>query len=117
MTDPKNTKRRPPIAYRLPVELEDEFDRRVERSGLSVNAFLTQSWHDKPQPRQVRRPPLEKQLLATMLAQVANIADTLRQEFNRQANPSNQQSSMLNDIRDELRSIRVAIFKALGRKP
>ena len=117
MTDPQKTKRRPPIAYRLPVELEDEFDRRVERSGLSVNAFLTQSWHNKPQPRQVRRPPLEKQLLANMLSQLSVIADTIRQEFNRQANPSKPSSDTLTKMYDELRSIRVAIFKALGRKP
>ncbi|ODS22906.1 hypothetical protein AB835_11685 [Candidatus Endobugula sertula] len=59
-----------------------------------------------------RRPPLEKQLFANMLSQLSVIADTIRQEFNRQANPAKQQTNMLNDIRDELRSIRVSIFNA-----
>lgn len=116
MTDTKaKTKRRPPIAYRVPVDLEDEFDQRVKRSGLSTNAFLTQSWLGKPLLRQVRRPPIEKKLLAKMLYQLTQLADGVRALL---LNPECENTNvLLEEIRDELKMIRIMIFKLMGRKP
>jgi len=48
--------REAPISYRPPETLREEFRARVEKSGLSVNAFITQAVFASPPPRQSRRP-------------------------------------------------------------
>ncbi len=108
-------KRPSPYAYRPPVALEDEFKTRVKRSGLSVNAYLTQCWYGKLMLRQVRRPPIEKQLLAQMLAMLADIHDELKEITKKHD---------INDIKiatershQRLLELRSFCFKALGRKP
>ncbi|WP_448734474.1 hypothetical protein [Agrobacterium sp. 22-221-1] len=44
---------------------------RVEKSGLSVNAFITQAVFASPPPRQSRRPSVATQDLARLLAEAA----------------------------------------------
>lgn len=81
MTDEK--KRAAPISYRPPEILREEFQQRVEKSGLSVNAFITQAVFGAPAPRQARRPPLEKQDIARLLCEAARLRaqlDTLPRE-------------------------------------
>jgi hypothetical protein len=115
MTEKPDEKRKPPLSYRPPEKLRDEFLRRVKASGLSANAFLTQAWAEKAPPRQSRRPPLEAVLLAKILAQSAQVRD----ELNRLSAGGAAENSapIIEAAFEELTAIRAALLLAMGRKP
>lgn len=102
-----------PISYRPPTELREAFRARVEASGLSVNAFITQAIFDQDAPRQRRRAPVEQQTIARLLAETARLHDRLGAvgvdaELN---------AALLEEVVRDLREIRAACLAALGRKP
>ena len=51
---------------------------RVKRSGKSVNAFITTAIFSGDVPRAQRTPPVEREMLAKLLFQAAQIRDELR---------------------------------------
>ena len=77
MTEKTDKTRDSPISYRPPADLAGEFRRRVEQSGLSVNAYITRAVFNAPIPRGARKPPVEKQMLAELLARSGAIRDAL----------------------------------------
>lgn len=110
MTEKK--RRRAPISYRLPEILREEFRTRVEKSGLSVNAFITQAIFGSPPPQQSRRPPVAAQDLARLLAEAAKLRgqlETLSVDGERQVQLHEQAVAALTDIR-------TLLMQALGRE-
>jgi hypothetical protein len=115
MTEKKKETRPAPISYRPPAHLRDEFHARVEKSGLSVSAFLTKAVFDKLPPRQTRRPPLEKKLAAQLLGEAARIRDALHEiSLNGDCHES---ALLVEQAVEELTAIRSVLMKAMGRKP
>lgn len=104
-------KRKSSRSYRPPKHLEAELDRRVEASGLSFNAFLTEAWHGRSRIR-----PDENRKLAQLLGFGQSIADRLR-PFNAAAARDDEIKALLREIRDLLIEIRSALFVLMGRKP
>lgn len=102
MTDKK---RDTPISYRPPVDLRDEFVRRVEASGLPVNAFITQAVFGG------RRRPAERELLAQIMAEAAIIRDQL------DAIADSAQADHVDAALGELAVIRAALLKMMERAP
>jgi len=111
MTEKK--KRDAPISYRPPEALREEFRARVERSGLSVSAYITQSIFESEAPRQVRRAPIEQQQVARLLSEIARLHDCLR-ELGRS---DGVDPALLDEAVRDLHEIRAALLSALGRKP
>lgn len=107
----EKTKRDAPISYRPPKELREEFARRVEASGLPVNAFITSAVFDLPPPRRSRHPPAEKKMLAQLLFQAAAIRDRLDKVADRTGDDE------LSDAFDDLAVIRAALLKMMERAP
>ena len=70
-------KRASPISIRIPTDELAEFRRRVEASGLPVNAYVTRAIFNAAIPRGTRRPAVEKQILAQLLGRSAAIRDAL----------------------------------------
>ncbi len=116
MTDKTGKKRDAPVSYRPPAELRDEFRRRVEASGLPVNAYITKALFDLAIPRRGRRPPVEKQMLAQLLARSAAIRDALDQSA-RAAGGDSRAADALQAACDELAVIRAALLKMMERAP
>jgi hypothetical protein len=116
MTDKTDNKRDAPVSYRPPAELRDEFRRRVEASGLSVNAYITKALFDLATPRRARRPPVEKQMLAQLLARSAAIRDAL-DGVARVAVDDRHAADALQAACDELTVIRAALLKMMERAP
>lgn len=110
MPDEEPKTRKPSFSYRPPEALHDEFERRVAESGLSRNAFLTESWHGRNRVR-----PAETKLLVRLLAQCAEIADCLRDI--KMAGIAGNHTLLLESVHDRLREIRSALFLLMGRKP
>lgn len=111
MSEKKTSKRSAPISYRPPQHLRGELAARHLKSGLSLNAFITEAIFSKPAPRQVKRPPVEKADLAKVLALAGQIRDELM------ANQQLLSEEKLEQALDDLSVLRSAIFTALGFKP
>ena len=110
MTEKKN--REAPISYRLPESLRGEFRSRVEKSDLSVNAFLTASVFGQEPPRQSRRPAIEQRDVARLLAETALLNDRLKY-----LGEAGADAALLYEAVRDLHEIRAACLIALGRTP
>lgn len=108
-------KREAPISYRPPAELRAEFAERVEKSGLSTSAFITQAVFSREPPRQSRRPPIEEKMLAQLLFRAAQIRDQLHEIS--ATGPDENQTLLIEQAVGELAELRAAILKGMGRKP
>lgn len=113
MPDKKDKKREAPISYRPPSKLRDEFQSRVEKSGMSTSAYITKSVFNQTLPSQLRRPPIEQKLLAKLLFEAAKIHGDL-QQIATQGNGDNQQ---LETAIEALIEIRAALLASMGRNP
>jgi hypothetical protein len=112
----QSSKRKAPISYRPPEALRAEFERRVSASGLSTSAFITKSVFGADPPRQSRRPTIDHQAVARILAGLACIRDQLHTI----ATGSGQGGASAMPVQEAARAlteIRAACFQALGRKP
>ena len=116
MTEKNDKKREAPISYRPPSELRDEFRARVERSGLTTNAFINKSVFNTDPPRQSRRPSAAQIAMTHALPPAAEIRSAVdRIEALAGDNPDIAEATAA--IHAALSEIRSAIFKANGRQP
>jgi hypothetical protein len=104
--------REPPISYRPPEALREEFRARVEKSGLSVSAFITASVFGNVPPRQSRRPSIEQRDVARLLAETALLNERLKC-----LGEAGADAALLYEAVRDLHEIRAACLKALGRTP
>jgi len=116
MSGQNEKKREAPVSYRPPRELREEFRERVEKSGLSTSAFITNSIFNVTAPRQSRRPPVELEQLAKLLAQSAHIRDVL-EELLQVQDSAVTNATLLKSACDDLTEIRGAILKLAARRP
>ena len=107
----EKTKREAPISYRPPYELRVQFWTRVEESGLSVNAFITAAVFGDDAPKPARRASASRADVARLLAETALLNERLK-NLAGDADPA-----LLEDAVRDLREIRAACLKALGRSP
>ncbi len=104
-------KREAPISYRPPYELREQFRARVEESGLSVNAFITAAVFGETAPKPARRASASRADVARLLAETALLNERLKGLV------GDADSPLLEDALRDLREIRAACLKALGRSP
>ena len=107
----EKNKREAPISYRPPHELREQFRARVEDSGLSVNAFITAAVFGDDAPKPARRTSASRADVARLLAETALLNERLK-GFAGDTDPA-----LLEDAVRDLREIRAACLKALGRSP
>lgn len=100
-------RRAAPISYRPPKALREDFYRRFEESGLSMNAFITKGVLGGKS----RRAQNERLLLARLLQQAADIADRLHDMQPGEGDPA------LKAALADLAQIRAALLALMGRKP
>lgn len=86
------------------------------RSGLSVGAFLRAVGLGIPGPRAVHRAPAGREELARILGQLGKLGSNVNQ-LAHAANAAGAELTHreLNQIGDEVRTMRTAVLKALGR--
>jgi len=104
-------KREAPISYRPPHELREQFRARVEESGLSVNAYITAAVFGDDAPKPARRASAPRADIARLLAETALLNERLK-GLAGEADPA-----LLEDAVRNLREIRAACLRALGRAP
>lgn len=115
-TDSKSPKdKRPaPISYRPPAELRGAFYERVQRSGLSVNAYIHQCVFKTDPPRQSRRPAVEATDLARLLAHAAAIRDDLKRFETPDSDA--EMRSLLGQAVAALSELRNGVMNLMGRR-
>jgi hypothetical protein len=111
----RDDKREAPISYRPPRELRAEFEQRVLASGLSTSAF-TKAWSSVDPPRRSRRPTVDHEAVARILAGLAQVRDALQGVAPNTAETGLNRAAIEQAARS-LTEMRAACFKALGRKP
>ena len=112
----RDDKREAPISYRPPRELRAEFEQRVLASGLSTSAFITKVWSSVDPPRRSRRPTVDHEAVARILVGLAQVRDALQGVAPNAAETGPNRVAIEQAAR-ALIEMRVACFKALGRKP
>ena len=106
-------RRAPPISYRPPAKLLDEFTARVRNSGLSINGFITRAVFAGEAPRARSKPSLDRATAATLLAQAAAISDRLAGL----PEGTQERDEALRACREELLLIRTFLIQLAGREP
>lgn len=106
-------KRAPPISYRPPAQMRDEFTARVRNSGLSINGYITRAVFAGDAPRTRPQPRLDRAMAATLLAQAAGIADQL----SKFPEGTTERDEALRACREELLLIRTFLMQLAGREP
>jgi len=109
-------KRASPISIRIPTDELAEFRRRVEASGLPVNAYVTRAILNAPIPRATRHPAAEKQMLAHLLGRSAAIRDAL-DNATRIAGDDPRIIEAAEGAYAELKIIAAALMKMMERTP
>ena len=112
----RDDKREAPISYRPPRELRAEFERRVLASGLSISAFITKAWSGAAPSRRSRRPTVDHEAVAKILAGLAQVRDALHAIAPKAGEAAPNRAAIEEAVRP-LTEMRAACFKALGRKP
>lgn len=102
-------KRDAPISYRPPESLREEFRARVARSGQSASGYITACVFAEAGPRAARRPPVERQEIARLLAELG----ALRAQLDDAAGDPALFEAACRDLSE----IRAACLLALGMKP
>ena len=106
-------KRASPTCVRLRPEVLAYLQDCRERTGKSISAQINEAFSKTETPRQQRRPPVEKSMLAQMLVELAAIK-ALAQEV---AHTGGDNCALiLEEIRDILIEIRTILMRLLGRR-
>ena len=105
------------ITIRLSDEERDAIDDKAERAGLTTGSYARQELLGAPAPRQVRRPPVERGLLAKILGQIGAIGNNINQIARALNRGRPLEDEMLREAIGYLREIRDAVLRALGRDP
>ncbi len=105
------------VRVRLNDNERAEILTRADKAGLSVAGYLRSAVLQTPPPRQSRRPSVNHQELARVLAQLGKIGSNVNQ-MARVANCGGWPGyNRINEARQEIHEIRDLVMKALGVTP
>ena len=107
-------KRNKTIAIRVDETEAAQLAAFAERAGLSIGAFIRQQILDAEPPRQSRRPPVEKELLAYAMRHIGKIGSNVNQ-LARRANHGNvPHPDNIEEACAAMLELRDAVLEALG---
>jgi len=104
------------ISVRCTAKERAAIDEAATKAGLSIGAYLRALALGSPGPRAVRRPPIERKELARLLGHLGKIGSNINQlahGFNRDRILPGFPELLA--IREDVREMRAALIKALGR--
>ncbi len=105
------------LSVRLTPDERAAVDEAAERAGLTVGSYARNTLLGAPTPRQVRRPPIERQELARLLGQVGYVGNNINQISRVLNGGGDLDYPSLNVALADLVVVRDAILSALGRAP
>jgi hypothetical protein len=105
------------LTIRLTPGERSDIDQAAERAGLTAGSYARQTLLDAPPPRQVRRPPVERALLARLLGALGQVGNNLNQIAHTLNAGQPLDRHGLCEALAGLGVVRNAVLKALGREP
>jgi len=112
VADPKTV----PISLRCTAKDHAAISEAAVKAGLSIGAYLRSLALGSAGPRAVRRPPIERRELARLLGHLGKVGSNINQiahGFNRDRILPGFPELLA--IREDVRELRGALMKALGR--
>ncbi len=104
------------VAVRCTPAKHAAYEAAAAKAGLSVGAYLRALADGSPGPRAVRRPPVEREQLARLLGQIGKIGSNVNQLTHAaHAAGAMRTHRELKQIGDDVKDMRAALMKALGR--
>ncbi len=104
------------VAVRCTAAKHAAYSAAAERAGLSVSDYLRSLADGAPAPRAARRPTVEAEQLARLLGQIGKLGSNVNQLTHvAHAAGAMLTTRELRQIGDEVRDMRAAVMKALGR--
>ncbi len=101
------------------IRFDDDELAKVEeaasRAGLALASFGRAQMLGQVGPRSVRRPPIEKELLARVLGQLGKVGSNLNQVA-RAANTTGAEAEAISAAIVEVRAAAEEVMRALGRQ-
>lgn len=88
----------------------------AEKAGMSLSAYLRHQCFGTPGPRAVRRPPIERTVLAQLLANIGKCGSNINQ-IARALNSGEAPPANLDEALAEVRAVAQDVIRALGRSP
>lgn len=105
------------LTIRLSPEERAAIDEAADRAGLTPGSYARQVVLGAPQPRQVRRPPIERRELARLLGELGHVGSNLNQIAKAANSGDGVDVRAIEWTLGALHVVRDAVLKALGRDP
>ena len=105
------------LTIRLSPEERDDIDGDAQRAGLTAGSYARGVLLGAPTPRQVRRPPVERQEVVRLIGQLGYIGNNLNQIARVLNSGDEADDQALYQAITDLHAMRDAALKALGRTP
>src|SRR5438128_116691 len=103
------------IPVRVSKQERDDVRAKASGAGISVGALFRQAALNVAPPRAVRRPPVELEAAARVLAALGKIGSNINQ-LAHYAHQGKFQSEEIDDAARDLKELRIAILKAMGQE-
>jgi hypothetical protein len=105
------------LTIRLSPDERATINAAAERAGLTAGSYARQTLMGAPTPRQVRRPPIEREQLARFLGHLGHVGSNLNQIARVLNGGGEADMPALDDAIAGVGELRIAVLKALGRAP
>lgn len=104
------------ILVRLTEAERIEVEEASRKAGLTVGSYARQQMLKAPPPRSVRRPPLEREMIAQLLGQVGRVGGNLHQLVRHLNFGKEADRRQVAEVIDVLNVLKREIMLALGRR-
>ena len=104
------------VMIRLTPRELAEVEEAASRAGLTLSSYGRAQMLGALPPRSVRRPPVEKELLAKVLGQLGKAGSNLNQVA-RAANLGKEEFDDVKAVVTEIQLVAHSVMQALGRRP
>lgn len=107
--------RTPIIGFRVSDSERAELEEAAERAGLTLGSYVRQCVLTAPKTRAVRRPPVEKVLLAQLLGQLGRVGGNIHQIVKHMNFGGGVMHDELRSALSSFEEAAAAIMDAMGR--
>ena len=104
------------IGVRVSISERAELEEAAERAGLTLGSYVRDRVLSAPKTRAVRRPPIEKKLLAQLLGQLGKVGGNIHQIVKYMNFGNGVMHDELSTALTSFEEAAAAIMEALGRK-
>ncbi len=103
------------VLIRFTPEEREEVEQKASRAGLTLSSYGRHQMLNGAQPRAVKRPPVEVEAIALLLAALGKIGSNLNQ-IARHLNRGDPASSLIDEALAEARLLKDHLRRFLGRR-